>query len=35
VEKRIEQILFWGTAIIVVGFMLSGAYFLWIKPLLQ
>lgn len=34
-EKRIEQILYWGTAVIVAGFMLTGVYFIWIKPLLQ
>jgi len=35
VEKRIEQILYWGIAVVVAGFMLTGVYFLWVKPLLD
>ena len=35
VEKWVERVFFWGTVVLVVGFMLTGAYYLWIKPLLQ
>ncbi len=34
-DKRIERILYWGTAVVVIGFVLSGVYFMWIKPLLE
>ena len=35
VEKWLGWLLYWGTATLVVFFMVSGIYFLWVRPLLR